>query len=214
MTSKNTRLIGNLTTQKEEIFDPEVEVDVHFFEKLVDQTEKKAYSAALYLTHDQDEADDLVQETYIKAWRNFGRYIKGKPFLNWILKMMQRLYIDKKRRNRLRDQTESTLIYTSQKTGKLQEIEVADIRLNPEEEILKREFEKEMIYLFFKLPMVYLHTILMCDIGGMSYKEIAALQQASMGTVRSRIHRGRKLLRKMIQDKGIQSTYSATRTSV
>ncbi len=214
MTSKNTGLTESITSKNQEFSHLKSEENIHFFEKLIDQTETRAYSAALRLTHDKDEADDLVQETYIKAWKNFGRYIKEKPFINWILKMMQRLYIDKKRGSRFSDRTESTCRCISTKTGLPQEMEIADTCPTPEEEVVRREFEKEVITLLFKIPFVYLNTILMCDIKGMSYQEIADKQHASMGTVRSRIHRGRKLLRKMIQEKGIQPTFYARRRAV
>ena len=126
MTSKNTGLTESITSKNQEFSHLKSEENIHFFEKLIDQTETRAYSAALRLTHDKDEADDLVQETYIKAWKNFGRYIKEKPFINWILKMMQRLYIDKKRGSRFSDRTESTCRCISTKTGLPQEMEIAD----------------------------------------------------------------------------------------
>lgn len=68
------------------------------FEHMQAETRRRAYSMALQLTRNASEAEDLVQETYIKAWRAFDSYLPGRPFLNWILRIMQRAYLDFRRR--------------------------------------------------------------------------------------------------------------------
>ncbi|MFQ3587864.1 MAG: RNA polymerase sigma factor, partial [Fimbriimonadaceae bacterium] len=72
--------------------------DYKQFESMVRDTKRRAYSMALQLTRNTSEAEDLVQETYVKAWRGFDTYTPGRPFLNWLLRIMQRAYLDQRRR--------------------------------------------------------------------------------------------------------------------
>src|SRR5688572_1581287 len=74
------------------------EQDFQRFQEMVDGTKRRAYSMALQLTRNPSDAEDLVQDTFVKAWRGFGSYMPGRPFLNWLLRIMQRAYLDSRRR--------------------------------------------------------------------------------------------------------------------
>src|SRR5437016_312300 len=63
------------------------------FEKLMGETKTRAYSMALQLTRNKFDAEDLMQDTVVKAWRRFDSYLPGRPFLNWLLRIMQRTYL-------------------------------------------------------------------------------------------------------------------------
>ncbi|MCG9895027.1 MAG: sigma-70 family RNA polymerase sigma factor [Fimbriimonadaceae bacterium] len=175
------------------------------FEAFRAETERRAFSMALQLTRNPTEAEDLVQETYLKAWRGFDTYISGRPFLNWLLRIMQRAYLDSKRRENPIRKAESLNAMVSPSDGEVQEIPIPDRSRSAEEEILADEFSGDLRAALNELPEVYRTAIIMCDLQEMSYAEIADHQRTTIGTVRSRIHRGRKLLRDIVQARGLSN---------
>ena len=74
------------------------EQNAEAFEKLIGISKSRAYRMAFELTRNASDAEDLVQETYVKAWKGFDSYATEKPFLNWLLRIMQRAYLDSRRR--------------------------------------------------------------------------------------------------------------------
>lgn len=177
--------------------------DLRRFQEMVSETQRRAYSMALQLTRNPTEAEDLVQDTYVKAWRGFDSYIPGRPFLNWLLRIMQRAYLDSRRRDNPIRRAESLNSMISPSDGDVQELPIPDENRTPDEELLHEEFKKELHSALAQLPDVYRSAITMCDLEAMSYAEIAARQQTTIGTVRSRIHRGRRLLRDIMQRNGM-----------
>jgi RNA polymerase sigma-70 factor (ECF subfamily) len=173
------------------------------FERLRNETERRAYSMALQLTRNSQEAEDLLQETYLKAWRGFDSYMPGRPFLNWLLRIMQRAYLDMRRRDNPIRRAESLNSMVSPSDGEVQEIPVADESPSAEDDILREEFVTELYRALDELPDVYRSAIELCDLEGMSYAEIADQQNTTIGTVRSRIHRGRRLLREIVVRRGV-----------
>jgi RNA polymerase sigma-70 factor (ECF subfamily) len=157
---------------------------------------------ALQLTRNSSDAEDLVQDTYVKAWKGFDSYIPGRPFLNWLLRIMQRAYLDSRRRENPIRKAESLNSMISPSDGEVQELPIADESPTPDEEVLHAEFKQELFEALDQLPEVYRSAITMCDLENLSYSEIAEKQRTTIGTVRSRIHRGRKLLRDIIVKPG------------
>jgi RNA polymerase sigma-70 factor, ECF subfamily len=178
------------------------DADFTRFQSMIGETRRRAYTMALQLTRNPADAEDLMQETYIKAWKGFESYIPGRPFLNWLLRIMQRAYLDSRRRENPIRKAESLNSMISPHDGEVQEIPVADHNPTPDAEILQEEFKNQLYRALNELPDVYQSAIRMCDIEGMSYHEIAEIQSTTIGTVRSRIHRGRKLLRDIIVKSG------------
>ena len=177
--------------------------DLRIFQGLVDETRRRAYTMALQLTRNPAEAEDLMQETYVKAWRGYDSYIPGRPFLNWLLRIMQRAYLDSLRRENPIRKAESLNSMISPSDGEVQELPIADKGPTPDDELVYEEFRAQLHAALRQLPEVYRSAITMCDLEGLSYAEIADEQQTTIGTVRSRIHRGRKLLREIVINSGI-----------
>jgi RNA polymerase sigma-70 factor, ECF subfamily len=173
------------------------------FERMRERTERRAYSMALQLTRNASDAQDLLQETYVKAWKGFNSYMPGRPFLNWLLRIMQRAYLDDRRRDNPIRKADSLNSMVSPSDGEVQEIPIPDDALQADEELMREEFSAELKSALSELPTVYREAIYYCDIKEMSYQDIADLQGTTVGTVRSRIHRGRKLLRDVVIRKGI-----------
>ncbi len=193
----------NLIAEVEDILAARTESDFNRFQAMMAETERRAYSMALQLTRNSSDAEDLVQETFVKAWRGFDSYMPGRPFLNWLLRIMQRAYLDSRRRDNPIRKAESLNSMISPNDGEVQELPIADQGPGPDDEALYDEFRAGLRAAFNELPEVYRIAIEMCDINEMSYSEIADLQGTTIGTVRSRIHRGRKLLRDVAQKRGL-----------
>jgi RNA polymerase sigma-70 factor (ECF subfamily) len=177
--------------------------DIRRFEDMMNDSRRRAFSMAIQLTRNQAEAEDLMQDTYVKAWKGFDSYTPGRPFLNWLLRIMQRAYLDARRRENPIRRAESLNSMISPTDGEYQELPVADNRPTPDVELFDNEFRQSVRKALQELPDVYREAIEMCDLEGLSYGEIAAKQSTTVGTVRSRIHRGRKLLRDIIQSQDI-----------
>lgn len=165
---------------------------------MMDQTQRRAYSMALQLTRNPSDAEDLVQDTFVKAWRGFDSYVDGRPFLNWVLRIMQRAYLDARRRDNPIRKAESLNSMISPADGEVQELPIPADEATPDEAILAQEFRREIRAALEELPDVYRSAIVMCDVEFLSYAEIAEIQGTTIGTVRSRIHRGRRLLRSIV----------------
>lgn len=174
------------------------ETDLIRFEAMMGETRRRAYTMALQLTRNPTEAEDLMQETFVKAWKGFDSYIPGRPFLNWLLRIMQRAYLDLKRRDNPIRRAESLNSMVSPSDGEVQELPIADDALTPDLELIRDESKNELYTALDQLPAVYRTAIVMCDLESLSYSEIADFQKTTIGTVRSRIHRGRKLLRDLM----------------
>jgi len=179
------------------------DTELRRFHEMVGLTKRRAYSMALQLTRNPADAEDLVQDTLVKAWRGFDSYIPGRPFLNWLLRIMQRAYLDGRRRDNPIRKAESLNSMISPADGEVQELPVADDHIGPDEELLQQEFRRELKKALAQLPDVYREAIVMCDLESLTYAEIADVQRTTIGTVRSRIHRGRKMLREIIQKTGL-----------
>ena len=160
---------------------------------------------ALQLTRNPSDAEDLLQDTFVKAWRGYDSYMPGRPFLNWLLRIMQRAYLDSRRRENPVRRAESLHSMISPADGEVQELPIAAEDETPEEAILHDEFRLELQRALAELPEMYRTAISLCDLEDMSYTEIAEIQGTTIGTVRSRIHRGRRLLREIVIKRGISA---------
>jgi RNA polymerase sigma-70 factor (ECF subfamily) len=179
-------------------------IDAEKFQAMMGETRRRAYSMAIQLTRNATDAEDLVQETYVKAWRGFDSYAPDRSFLNWLLRIMQRAYLDSRRRENPVRKAESLNALITPHDRDSQELQVADDRITPDEELLREEYKEQLNKALDQLPDVYSTALRMCDLEGLSYSEIADHQNTTIGTVRSRIHRGRRLLKEAIVRGGYQ----------
>lgn len=163
------------------------------FEALVRQHYQQAYTIAFRLTGSRTDAEDLTQEALVRAYQSFDRYQRHLPFTNWLYRIMVNLHIDEIRR-RPRHRIESV---DATEGGR----EIADRRNDPAEVLLSRELDERLQVALDRLPHEFRAAVLLCDVQGFSYEEIAEIMRCSIGTVRSRVHRGRKQLRAALTEK-------------
>lgn len=178
--------------------DFEINPETERFEKMIQMSQKRAYRMAYELTRNASDAEDLVQETYLKAWKGFDSYAVDKPFLNWLLRIMQRAYLDSRRRANPIRRAESLQAIAQNLDGEIQELAIPDPSPIASDEVLFEEYREQLAKSLSLIPEIYATAIRQCDLEGMSYHEIAEVQNSTIGTIRSRIHRGRRLLRSAI----------------
>lgn len=149
------------------------------------------YNFALQLTRDSDDAADLLQETYVKAYRFWDKFEKGTNCKAWLFRIMKNSFINFYRSNTRSpeklDYDEIEEIYETIKSNEQNPH-------NLEREIFDKVFDDEIMEAIKSLPEEFRTVLLMCDVEGMTYEEIADFLDIPIGTVRSRIHRARKLL--------------------
>ncbi len=160
------------------------------FQELLDRSHKQAFNLALRLTGNHTEAQDLVQETYIRAYRFFHRYDTSLPFTNWLYRIMSNAHIDSvRRKGRLK-----TTSLDQPATGAAS-MDVPDAQSSPDKYLLEQMMGEQVQTALMTMTPDFRTAVLLADVEGMPYEEIAEVMKTSVGTVRSRIHRGRKQLR-------------------
>ncbi len=161
------------------------------FDDLVKQTHRQAYSLAFRLTGNSSEAEDLVQESLVRAYRFFHRYDESLPFSSWLYRIMANAHIDMvRRRGRLR----TTSIEGSGADGS-STWDLPDPEASPDRLMLESALDEPVQTALMAMTPEFRTAVLLADVEGMAYEEVAEIMKTSVGTVRSRIHRGRKQLR-------------------
>lgn len=159
------------------------------------------YSGALRMTRNPADAEDLVQETYLKAYRAFGSFQEGTNLKAWLYRILTNTFINtyraKKRRPDESDLEEVEDLYLYRRLGGL---EAAEVGRSAEDELLDHVTDTEVKEAIESLPEQFRVAVLLADVEGFSYKEIAEILDVPIGTVMSRLHRGRKALQKRLLD--------------
>jgi RNA polymerase sigma-70 factor, ECF subfamily len=159
------------------------------------------YSAALRMTRNRSDAEDLVQETYLKAYRSFGSFTEGTNLKAWLYRILTNTYINAyraaKRRPEITDveDVEDLYLYRRLAPGDGQ----APDR-SAEEVALDSFTDDEVKSAIESLPEAFRIAVLLADVEGFSYREIAEITDVPIGTVMSRIHRGRRALQKALHE--------------
>ena len=163
------------------------------------------YTAALRMTRNPPDAEDLVQETYLKAYRAFGSFTEGTNLKAWLYRILTNTYINtyraKKRRPEESDIDDLENFYLYRRLGGL---EGATAGRSAEDEVLDHFTETEVKEAIEALPEQFRMAVLLGDVEGFSYKEIAEILDVPIGTVMSRLHRGRRALQKRLYEFGRQ----------
>ncbi|HHY47252.1 MAG TPA: sigma-70 family RNA polymerase sigma factor [Firmicutes bacterium] len=166
------------------------------FERLVRKHGKAIYNLAYRLTGDREEARDLAQEALVRAYRSFDRFRLGSSFEKWLYRIATNVYIDRLRKlPRVKIESLDETLNTNE--GQMSR-EVPDDSAGPEELVEISELHEAIQKAIQSLPEEYRLAVILCDVQGFSYEEISGILQCSIGTIRSRIHRGRRLLRERL----------------
>ena len=157
------------------------------------------YTAALRMTRNPSDAEDLVQETYLKAYRAFGSFETGTNLKAWLYRILTNTYINtyraKKRRPEIADVEDVEDLYLYKRIGGAGGITAGR---SAEDEALDTFTDEDVKAAIESLPDAFRIAVLLADVEGFSYKEIAEITDVPIGTVMSRIHRGRRALQKAL----------------
>ena len=159
------------------------------------------YSAAMRMTRNAADAEDLVQETYLKAFNAYERFEAGTNLKAWMYRILTNSYINAYRKKQRRpdesdiDDIEDLYLYR-----RLGGAESAVLSRSAEDELLEMFGEDEVKLALEDLPEHYRMPILLADVEGFAYKEIAEILDVPIGTVMSRLHRGRKAMQKELYE--------------
>jgi RNA polymerase sigma-70 factor (ECF subfamily) len=157
---------------------------------------------ALRLTQSPESAEDLVQETLLHAFQGFGRFRRSTNLRAWLMRILLNLFI-----SHYRHQQRS--VPTISLEGLLEELEMAEEEagllvdesaVSPEDALLARVLDEEVERALEKLPDAFREAVILCDLQGLSYAEAAQQLGVPIGTVRSRLSRGREILRRLLWD--------------
>ncbi len=162
------------------------------------------YSAALRMTRNAQDAEDLVQETYLKAYRAYGSFQEGTNLKAWLYRILTNTFITSYRSRRRRpEETELEDVEDLYLYRRLAGAEGASGR-SAEDEALSSFTDDEVKSALESLPESFRLAVLLADVEGFSYKEIAEIMDVPIGTVMSRLHRGRKALQKALAEYGLE----------
>ncbi|MCW5946743.1 MAG: sigma-70 family RNA polymerase sigma factor [Fimbriimonadales bacterium] len=168
------------------------------FEELMQRTYKKVYNMAYRLSGNATDAEDLTQEAYFRALRSFDTYEGDKPFENWIFRILSRLFLDLLRYRKRRVTTVSYDAPIPQEGEDNLYFDKADDMPNPEENLFSAIVGEQMEAALKTLSPDQRLIVLLADVEGMPYKDIADIVGAPIGTIRSRLHRTHKALRRAL----------------
>ena len=175
--------------------------DADAFDRLIGQYSGDVFALLYRLTENADDAAELTQETFLNALRSMSKFRGEAGLKTWLF----RIAINESRnrfrwwKRRKREKTIS-LDATIGDTEMHVSDTLADQGLSPEDEVLRRERQTALNMALLDLPVVFREAVILCDIEGLSYEETALALNVGIGTVKSRISRGREELRRKLKD--------------
>jgi len=153
------------------------------------------YNFALRLTSEPNGAEDLVQDTIVKAYRFFSSYEKGTNAKAWLFRILKNSYINNYRKNSKKpNQVDYDEISTFYETIRAERTDTSDL----EDKMFRDLIDDDISKALDELPEDFRTVVLLCDVKGFTYEEIANMLDVPIGTIRSRLHRGRNLLKSQL----------------
>ncbi len=158
------------------------------------------YRSAVHMTGNQQDAEDLVQDVYVQAIRFYQQFQLGTNLRAWLFKILKNTYINQFRKHA---RTPNTVGIDEPEFHRyeLDAVVQSHLRQEPETDFLNRRTSEEIKNALSSLPEKSQRVVILSDVEGFSYKEIADIEDCPLGTVMSRLYRARRMLR------GILSTY-------
>jgi RNA polymerase sigma-70 factor (ECF subfamily) len=163
------------------------------------------YSAAMRLTHNAADSEDLVQETYLRAYRGFDGFEEGTNLKAWLYRILTNVFINSYRAKQRRpqedefDEVDDLYLYHH-----LAGLEAVRAARSAEDELMDWFTDDEVKGALDSLPESFRLAVFLADVEGFSYKEIAEILDVPIGTVMSRLHRGRQAMQKKLFDFAVE----------
>lgn len=173
------------------------EGDTGAFEQLVLQNQQRVYNLALRMTGNTEDAFDLSQEAFIRAYRGLVFFNMESSFSTWLYRLTSNVCIDFLRKEKKRKTVSLTFLSDDDS-----ETELPDLRMEPSGLVEKRELHEQIEAAINNLPVEFRQIIVLREMEGLSYMEISDALDIKEGTVKSRISRAREALRKTLSSGG------------
>lgn len=179
------------------------EGDLSAFNWLVLRYQTRVYNLCLRMLTDPDAAADATQEAFLSAYKAIGRF-KGEQFRTWLFRIATNACLDMLR-SRKRKPTQSLYSYSHDPEDEAEPLPIADLdpTIDPESSALRAEVAEAIQRGLDSLPDDQRIALVLVDVQGLSYDEAAAITGANLGTIKSRINRGRARLRDYLYESGI-----------
>ncbi|MFT3836609.1 MAG: sigma-70 family RNA polymerase sigma factor [Myxococcaceae bacterium] len=167
------------------------------------------YASALRLTRNERDAEDLVQDAVMRAFRFFDKFERGTNFRAWLFKILTNTFINKYRRS-VKERNLSDDHERESVAANFFSHDATDQAANPEDFLLERVMSEDVLKAIDILPIDFRMVVILADLQEFSYKEIAEILDVPVGTVMSRLFRGRRQLQKALAEK----RYSSDSTTI
>ncbi|MEX0770744.1 MAG: sigma-70 family RNA polymerase sigma factor [Balneolaceae bacterium] len=155
------------------------------------------YNFALRLTTDPNDAEDLVQDTIVKAFRFFDSYEKGTNAKAWLFRILKNSYINNyRKKSKKPQQVDYDEVATFYETIRAERTDTSDL----EDKMFRELIDDDISNALEEIPEDFRTVVLLCDVEDFTYEEIANMLDVPIGTIRSRLHRGRNLLKVQLMD--------------
>lgn len=190
MAVKNEHIgMAELTTK-------EIQKQEDFEEEIIPHLDAM-YNFALRLTSDPSDAEDLVQDTIVKAFRFFSSYEKGTNAKAWLFRILKNSYINNyRKKSKKPSQVDYDEVSTFYETIRAERTDTSDL----EDKMFRELIDDDISNALDELPEDFRTVVLLCDVEGFTYEEIANMLDVPIGTIRSRLHRGRNLLKAQLME--------------
>ena len=159
------------------------------------------YRVALRLAGDPTQADDLTQETMLKAFRAWHQYEQGTNVRAWLLTILRHTFINEYRRDKSRGTTVDVAEY--EQFTVFHDVQEAD----PEGRFFDQIVDEEVVRAIEQLPEEFRECLVLSDIGDLSYAEVANIMKVPVGTVKSRLYRARQALQRLLYEYAVEAGY-------
>ena len=170
------------------------------------------YRFALRLSGSADEAEDLVQETFLRAFRSWDQYTQGTKAKSWLFTICRNVFLRKRERVQRHDEIVSE---SAGRTGPgptpVNPVWVSVLGVDPESDFFESIVDDRIVEAISDLPEEYRTAVVLSDLEGLPYAEIAELMEVPVGTVKSRLFRGRRQLQKVLYDYAVEMGYIPAR---
>ena len=173
--------------------------DPQAFEELVLKYQDKIYTLAVRMVRDREEAADLAQEAFIRAWQNLGSFQGNSSFGTWLHRLATNVCLDHLRKQARRQEIATSVSLDDENSGWTEPV---DVTQDPQRRLEQSQLRQAVEQGLEQLPEHHRRALVMREIAGLSYQEIAGELGVDLGTVKSRIARARMNLRKILLEDG------------
>ncbi len=163
------------------------------------------YNFGLRLTSDPNDAEDLVQDTIVKAYRFFSSYEKGTNAKAWLFRILKNSYINNYRKKSKKPQeVDYDEVSSFYETIRAERTDTSDL----EDKMFRDLIDDDLSHALEEIPEDFRTVVLLCDVEDFTYEEIANMLDVPIGTIRSRLHRGRNLLKAQLMEYATKRGYT------